>query len=102
MNKSTGTNWIVDFGAMCHISNDCSLFIELNNLKNPLDIILGDGHILLAMGCETMTLMLKSGSLIRKCKLHDVLCTSELMYNMLSMSKAIEKGLASPLKKVNT
>ena len=90
--KSTGTNWIVDSGATCHVCNDSSLFIELHNLKNPLDIILGDGHTLRATRCGTVILMLKSGSLNRNCKLHDVLYVPELTYNLLSVSKAVEKG----------
>ena len=76
--KSAGTNWIVDSGATCHVCNDSSLFIELHNLKNPLDIILGDGHTLRATRCGTVILLLKSGSLNRKCKLHDVLYVPEL------------------------
>ena len=99
--KSTGTNWIVDSGATCHVCSDCNFFIELNNLKNPLDIILGDGHTLHATGCGTVILMLKSASLIRKCKLYDFLYVPELVYNLLSVSKAVEKVASLPLKKVS-
>ena len=38
--------------------------------------------------------MLESGSLRRKCKLNDVLYVSELTYNLLSVSKAVGKGIS--------
>ena len=34
-----------------------------------------------------------NGSLMRKCNLYDILYVPEVMYNLLSMSKAIEKGI---------
>ena len=38
--KSTGTKWIIGSGATCHVCNDSNSFVELNHLKNPLDITL--------------------------------------------------------------
>jgi len=75
-----------------------NLFIELNNLKNPLDIILGDGRALNANKYGTVTLILESGSMRRKCKFHDVLYVPELTYNLLSVLKAVEKGISFTFK----
>ena len=92
--KSFGDgNWIVDSGATCHICHDCNSFVELNTLEKPLDVTLGDGHTLKAVGRGTVILILKSGCLTRKCKLNDVLYVPELTYNLLSVSKAVEKGI---------
>ena len=98
VNKPTDTDWIVDSGATCHVCHDRSLFTELENLKKPLDIILGDGRTLNATGCGTVILMLESGSLRRKCKFHDVLYVPELTYNLLSVSKAVDKGISFTFK----
>ena len=62
-NKQADTEWIIDSGATCHVCHDRSLFTELQNLKQPLDIILGDGHTLKATGCGTVILMLECGGL---------------------------------------
>ena len=91
-NKQTNGDWIVGSGATCHVCHDHSLFTELENLKK-LDIILGDDRTLNAAGCGTVILMLESGSLRRKCKFHDVLYVPELTYNLLSVSKAVDKGI---------
>ena len=92
--RSTDTNWIVDSGATCHVCNDHGSFVELSFLQTPLDIILVDGHALKAIGCGIVTLMFESDFSIRKYKLSDVLYVSELTYNLLSVSKAVEKGIS--------
>ena len=92
--RSTDTDWIVDSGATCHVCNDRSSFVELSFLQTPLDITLGDGHALKAIGRGIVTLMLESDFSKRKCKLSDVLYVPELTYNLLSVSKAVEKGVS--------
>ena len=87
-------NWIMDSGATCHVYNDCNSFVELRNLKKTLDITLEDGHTLKAIGHGTVILMMKTGCLTRKCKLHDVLFVPNLTCNLLSVSKAVEKGIS--------
>ena len=87
-------NWIVDSGATCHICNDHNSFVELCNLKKTLDVTLGDGHTLKAIGRGTVILMMKNGCLTRKCKLHEILYVPSLTCNLLSVSKAVEKGIS--------
>ena len=77
-------NWIIDSGATCHIGNDRSFFVDFKNLEKPLDITLGDGHVLKAEGCGTVTLMLQSAPVKRKCKLHEVLYVPDRAYNSVS------------------
>ena len=47
-----------------------------------------------AIGRGTVILMMKNGCLTRKCKLHDVLFVPNLTCNLLSVSKAVEKGIS--------
>ena len=64
----------------------------------PLDIVLGDGRSLNATASGTVILTLKSGSLKRKCKFYDVLYVPELTYNLMSVSKAVGKGVSFTFK----
>ena len=92
-NRSPETSWIIDSGATCHICNSQNYFVELQILQKPIDVTLGDGHILQATGQGTVVLMMRTGQLTRKCKLQDVLLVPKLTYNLLSVSKAVEKGI---------
>ena len=89
----SGTQWIIDSGATSHICSDRNLFTDLKKLNHPLDVVLGDGRALLAKHSGTVHLQVKSGSLTRKCKLHNVLFVPELAYCLLSISKATERGI---------
>ena len=93
-NKQAHTEWIIDSGDTCHVCHDRSLFTELQNLKKPLDIILGDGRTLKVTGCGTVILMLESDNLKRKFKFYNVLYISEVTCNLLSVSKAVDKGVS--------
>ena len=62
--------WIVDSVATCHMCNDRGLFIQLCNLKEPVNVTLGDGHCLVAEGRGGVKLKMNlSNGKIQKCKL---------------------------------
>ena len=90
LSTSTGLydSWIVDSGATCHMCNDRSLFIELRKLDNPLEVTLGDGYNLDAIGRGVVVpeTKLPSGR-TKRCKLQDVLYVPKLSYNLLSVSR---------------
>ena len=95
LSTSAGSHdsWIVDSGATCHMCNDRKLFVELCNLEKPLEVTLGDGYNLDAIGCGVVILETKlpSGK-TKKCKLNDVLYVPKLSYNLLSVSKISDAG----------
>ena len=87
--------WIMDSGAACHMCYDDRLFDELHSLKQPLEVMLGDGYALEATGRGTVVLELtKVGGKASRCKLHEVLPheVPDLFYNLLSVSKAATAG----------
>ena len=95
--NSTGplNEWIVNSGATCHMCCDDKLFDELHSLKQPLEVMLGDGYALEATGRGTVVLELtKVGGKASRCKLHEVLPheVPDLLYNLLSVSKAATAG----------
>ena len=72
---------------------DDKLFDEFHSLKQPLEVMLGDGYVVEATGRGTVVLELgtESGKASR-CKLHEVLYVPDLSHNLLSVSKAAKAG----------
>ena len=90
---SNTNNWIVDSGATCDMCSDSKLFETLQNLKQPIEVSIGDGRTLQATGKGNISLEMKLPSDISKrCNLQDVLLVPKLSYNLLSVSKAAEAG----------
>ena len=86
-------NWVVDSGATCHMCYDEKLFSEIHPSEKEIDVALGDGHTLQATGQGTVPLLmnLPDGS-SSKCCLIEVLFVPALSYNLVSVSKAAERG----------
>ena len=82
-------NWIVDSGATCYIMcTDKAQFVELEEIKDPLHVTLGDGHALKATGRDTVLLNVNiTEGKFTKCKLYSVLYVPELSCNLLSISQ---------------
>ena len=86
-------SWIVDSGATGHMCHDKRLFVELHNLEKPLEVTLGDGYDLHAIGRGIVLLETKLPSgRTKKCKLQNVLYVPKLSYNLLSVSKITDAG----------
>lgn len=86
--------WILDSGATCHICSDRSRFVKLYPLKKNIDVKLGDGHTLEAVGEGTVVVHLKYGQHTRKCSLYNVLYIPNFVYNIISVSKATKRGIS--------
>ena len=87
------SQWIIDSGATSHMCTDQRMFTELHPLSKSLEVKLGDGHVLTAVGQGTVQLIMKCGrDKYRKCTLSDVLYVPKLSCNLLSVSKTTEKG----------
>ena len=84
--------WIIDSGATCHMCQDSKSFTTLNQLQNPIDVVLGDGRALTSVGRGEVVLdMVLPNGESKSCTLHDVLYVPKLSYN-LSVAKASQKG----------
>ena len=87
------SQWIINSGATSHMCTDRRMFTELRPLSKSLEVKLGDGHVLMAVGQGTIQLIMKCGrDKYRKCTLSDVLYVPKLSCNLLSVSKTTEKG----------
>ena len=91
------TAWIIDSGATCHMCNDKSAFIKYEKLQTPLEVVLGDGYKIDAIGDAIgngtiiLTNQLPSGKRM-KCNLYNVLHVPRLSYNLLSVLTITEHG----------
>ena len=85
--------WILDSGATCHMCNKESMFCELQALPTPLNVTLGDGRKLEAVGRGNvhLTVNLPQGKVETR-TLHDVLLVPNLAYNLLSITSASKRG----------
>ena len=75
---------------MCQYSTS---FTTLYQLEDPIDVVLGDGQALTAIGQGEVVLdMILPNGKLKSCMLHDVLYVPKLSYNLLSVAKASQKG----------
>jgi hypothetical protein len=74
--------WIFNSGATCYMCNDQDLFIELEDLEKPQEVILGDGYSVETKKYRFVMLDVKvSDDVTKNGKLHDVLYVPMLPFN---------------------
>ena len=78
-----------------------SSFVELYPLKTFVNVKLGDGHTMDASAIGVVSLRVKFVQVIPRYKLHDVLYFPNFSYNILSVSKAAEKGISVKFSESN-
>ena len=87
------STWIVDSGATTHMCHDTQSFTNLDQLENPIDVVLGDGRVLTAVGRGEVVLdMVLPNGESRLCTLCDVLYVPQLSHNLISVAKATQTG----------
>ena len=74
--------WIVDSGATCHMCCNRKLFADFHLLDKPIEVTLGDGHTLKALGQGVVTLNMNLPRGPSRCNLLDVLYVPGLSYNL--------------------
>ena len=99
--SSRESTWIVDSGATCHMCYDRKQFTDLHHSKDLLEVVLGDGHTLMVAGKGSVMLDMRLPNGKTKFrKLHDVLYVPNLSYNLLSVTKAAQRGNITKFTKV--
>ena len=90
--SNTHNQWIIDSGATCHMCNEKTSFSNYQTLDTPLNVVLGDGRNLQAIGHGDIVLKMNlPHGKMENCTLHDVLLVPELAYNLLSVISASKK-----------
>jgi hypothetical protein len=90
---NTQGQWIIDSGATGHMCNKESMFTGLQPLPTPMNVILGDGRYLQAVGRGKVILQMNLPKGKKEtCTLRDVLLVPDLVYNLLSITSASTRG----------
>jgi len=84
--------WVIDSGATAHMSNNKKLFTNLEKLDNPIDVKVGDGFELQAVGLGTVSIYVNVNGNSKKCTLSRVYYVPNLSYNLLSVSEITKKN----------
>ena len=88
-NKS---RWIVDSAASNHMCCDRRLFSNLTEVDDTKKIKVGDGKCVTSSKEGTVMITVRTGKVVRKFRLTNVLYVPDLKFNLLSVAKAAEAG----------
>ena len=72
--------WILDSGATCHRCNDAATFSDLRPLSISLNVALGDGRNIQAVGQGNVVLLMNVSHGKESRTLHDILLVPHLAY----------------------
>jgi hypothetical protein len=94
-NVTGGKNkWIIDCGATCLMCYDQDLFIELEDLEKPQEVILGVGCSVEAKKYGVVMIDVQVSDVVtKKCNVHNVLYVPKFSFYLLSVPKATKYGL---------
>lgn len=90
--ESDRDTWMVDSGASSHMCQDLHRMYDVHTLKKRTKVAIGDGKYLEAVSRGKLNLTVNVAGEQKKCTLHNVLCVPKLAFNLLSISKATERG----------
>ena len=85
-------NWVIDSGATAHMCFSKNKFTDYKVLSSPINVCVGDGRTLEAVGKGNIDLIFIMPSGDKVSKLNNVLHVPKLHQNLLSVSMAAEKG----------
>ena len=87
INNQSGSYMSLIHEVTCHICNSDKLLFDILYLKQPLKVILVNGHICVGI----VKLQAKQANEKKcRCKLHDILYLPQLFYNLFSVSQTTE------------
>lgn len=87
--------WYQDSGATSHMSKQRNWFVNYVELEEPIDILIGNGDVMRAIGRGDIDALVYDGNQWNKKRLHDVLHAPKLFANLFSSTKALDRGHTS-------
>lgn len=84
-------DWIMDSGATHHLCKSKELFYNYVELKQPEDIILGDGRVILARGKGDIKLEAFNGSNWMDTTMYNVFYVPDIKVNLFSVACALDR-----------
>ena len=97
--ESGGARWMLDSGATSHMANDISLFRLYAKLQTPINVYIGDGRSVPAVGRGSVLLScLQPNGKMEEILVEEVLHVPALFGNFLSVKAMTDQGLPSHLR----
>lgn len=93
--------WYQDSGATSHMSNRRDWFVDYMELPKPIDVLLGNGEYMRAIGQGYMNAVVYDGEQWKEKIMHNVLYAPKLCTNLFSSTKAYDRGHKSKCDKDN-
>lgn len=93
--------WYQDSGATSHMSNRGEWFVDYKELPKPIDVLLGNGEYMRAIGHGNMNAVVYDGKQWKEKTMHNVLYAPKLCTNLFSSTKAYDRGHKSECNKDN-
>lgn len=84
------SKWMVDSGCSAHMTNEISHFTKYTNRKSQVQV--GNQEFMESEGYGTVDIWTVSDGKTQKVTLHDVVYAPNILYNLLSVSKARKNG----------
>ena len=89
---SRNIDWILDSECWDHIVNDDSYFFEYENLKNPINVKLGDGRTLKGTKVGKILTYFEVNKRRVKIIMSNVFCVEEMDNNLVSYARVTNKN----------
>ena len=94
--ESTNKNycpWVIDSGATSHMTTEKRVLVNFQELAEPENVALGDGHVVKALGSGSVRMnMLFQAMESKRAVLYDILYVPKLIWNLFSVRAAVSKG----------
>ena len=85
-------DWILDSECSDHIVNDDSYFFEYENLRNPINVKLGDGRTLKGRKVGKILTYFEVNKRRVKTIMSNVFCVEEMDNNLISYARVTNKN----------
>lgn len=84
--------WLLDSGCSDHIVNDAKYFTDMKKLEKPVNIKVGDGYLIKALGIGKIVVKFVVGNVENVVDINDCYYAPEMEKNLLSFSKMTDRG----------
>lgn len=98
-NSKEDEHFFEDSGATSHMSKQRHWFINYKILDEPIEVLIGNGEYMRAIGRGDIDALFYDGNDWHKTTMHDVLHTPKLALNLFSSTRAYDRGHRSECDK---
>lgn len=87
-----GNHWVIDSAASEHLCFNKGLFVEYQELRDKISVLVGDGRVINAVGIGIVKVLSCDGNTVKRTTINNVLFVPELTSNLFSVTSAMSRG----------